>query len=473
MSNGLPPFPSAFKGDFVTQNDPDYPKAIKRWTVTTEKRAKVVAFIRDADDASLAIAYARENNLPIAIMGGGHSAAGASSVEDGLIVDCSRYLNYCRVDEAKKIGYVGGGSRWETVDRAAYKHGLATVGGTVNDTGVAGLTLGGGFGYLSGLYGVALDNLLGATVVLANGQHVYASATENSDLFFGIRGGGSNFGVITEFVFQLHDQRPTIFGGVLKFSVDAMPGIVAASAEYWKVQDPRACMLQLWGTSAISNGKPEILCTIFYNGSEAEGRAHFKKFYECSPIENGAKEIPYEEANAMTNHIFLAGGCEYQKGVAHIAHDNLEVLTKLVERAAALSAQPGLHLAFTMGFFPRRRIMDPAAYQDCAFRRDPHPDINFIAMWHENTPENFAAARAIVYDMHGLATRLYAEYGDPKASELAGYANVDDEAAASDRSVREAKGRAAFGEVYPRLQQIKKRYDPELVFDRWYPIIPA
>ncbi|KAL1701944.1 hypothetical protein EV121DRAFT_211059 [Schizophyllum commune] len=472
MSSELPPFPSAFKGDVVTQNHPDYNKAIRRWTKNVERRAKVVAFIKDADDASLAIAYARENNLPIGIMGGGHSAAGASSVEDGLIVDCSRYLNYCRVDAEKKIGHVGGGSRWETVDRAAYKYGLATVGGTVNDTGVAGLTLGGGLGYLSGLHGLALDNLLGAHLVLADGKHIYTSATENPDLFFGIRGGGSNFGVVTEFVFQLHDQRPMIYGGILKFTQEALPGIVAASADYWEVQDPRACMLQIWDTDHAGGGKPEISCTVFYNGTEAEGRAHFRKFFDCSPVLDTTKEIPYEEANAMTNHIFTIGLCEYQKGVAHVAQGNLEVLTQLVDRAVALSAQPGPSVAFTMGFFPRRpKIMHPAS--DCAFRRDPHPDINFIATWHEDTPKNFAAGRAKVYEMHGLATKLYAEHGDPKAWELAGYANVDDEAASSDRSLREAKAKAAFGEAYPKLQQIKKKYDPELVFNRWYPIIPA
>ena len=125
----LPRFPAAFKGDIVTQDHPEYADAIRRWSRSAERRAAVVAYIKDAEDAAIAIAYARENNLPIGIMGGGHSAAGASSVEDGLIVDCSRYLNYCRVDAEKKIGYVGGGSRWETVDRAAYKYGLATVGG--------------------------------------------------------------------------------------------------------------------------------------------------------------------------------------------------------------------------------------------------------------------------------------------------------------------------------------------------------
>ena len=125
----LPDFPADFKGDIVTQDHPEYEEAIRRWARSAERRAAVVAYIKDADDAAIAIAYARTNELPIAIKGGGHSSAGASSIEDGLVIDCSRYLHYCLVDTVGKTARVGGGTLWETVDKAAYEHGLATVGG--------------------------------------------------------------------------------------------------------------------------------------------------------------------------------------------------------------------------------------------------------------------------------------------------------------------------------------------------------
>ena len=131
MSN-FDSFKASFKGDVVTPSDEGYEQAIKRWSAAAERRAKVVAFVRNAEDVVQAIAYARAEGLPLAVRGGGHSPAGASSIEDGLVIDLSRYLNTVRVDKEKKFGYVGGGAIWETVDKEAIKHGLATVGGTVN-----------------------------------------------------------------------------------------------------------------------------------------------------------------------------------------------------------------------------------------------------------------------------------------------------------------------------------------------------
>lgn len=125
-------FKALFKGDIVTPDDADYPKAIARWAVNAQRRAKVVAFVRDEDDVRAAIKYARDSGLSIAIRGGGHSPAGASSSEGGLVIDLSRYLNHARVDPEKRVIYVGGGALWDVVDKEAIKHGLATVGGTVN-----------------------------------------------------------------------------------------------------------------------------------------------------------------------------------------------------------------------------------------------------------------------------------------------------------------------------------------------------
>lgn len=128
----LEPFPKAFKGDIVTPSDADYEKAIARWAINACRKAKVVAFVKDAEDVSLAIKYAKAHKLPIAIRGGGHSTSGASSIESGLVVDLSRYLNSVKVDAEKRLGYCGGGALWETVDKTAIEHGLATVAGTVN-----------------------------------------------------------------------------------------------------------------------------------------------------------------------------------------------------------------------------------------------------------------------------------------------------------------------------------------------------
>jgi len=189
---------SSFKGDLVVPSDPDYLDAIARWAANAQHPAKVVAFVKGPEDVALAIKYARDQNITFAIRGGGHSVSGASSSDGGLVIDLSRYLNGVKVDPDKKVAYVGGGALWETVDKTAIMHGLATVAGTVNHTGVGGLLLGGGFGFLTPLHGLVIDNLVQATVVTASGATLTANATENSDLFWGIRGAGSNFGVCTE-----------------------------------------------------------------------------------------------------------------------------------------------------------------------------------------------------------------------------------------------------------------------------------
>ncbi|KAI0249110.1 hypothetical protein BJV78DRAFT_723696 [Lactifluus subvellereus] len=160
MTLDISAFKENFKGDIVTPGDAEYKKAIARWVANAEHLARLVAFVKDTDDVALALQYARTNNLQVAICSGGHSASGASSVADGLVIDLSRYLNYAIVDPEKCTARVGDGSIWETVDRESIKHGLATVAGTVNHTGVAGLLLGGGYGYLTSQHGLVIDNLI-------------------------------------------------------------------------------------------------------------------------------------------------------------------------------------------------------------------------------------------------------------------------------------------------------------------------
>jgi FAD/FMN-containing dehydrogenase len=132
----LAPFPTSFKGDFVIPSSPDYSQSIRRWAKNAQRNAAVVAYVKDEEDVILAIKYAKENNLPLAVHCGGHSAAGASSIESGLVIDLKRYMGYCRIDEEKKLAYVGGGTTWKTVDEEALKCGLATVGGTVSHVSI-------------------------------------------------------------------------------------------------------------------------------------------------------------------------------------------------------------------------------------------------------------------------------------------------------------------------------------------------
>lgn len=194
---------------------------------------RYVVFPKDEKDVSEAIKFATANNLPLAVKGGGHNPSGASSIDDGLSFDLNRYFDTARVDPQNRLAYVGGGALWKTVDYAAIEHGLATPGGTVNHTGVGGLILGGGYGYLSAKHGLTIDNLVQATVVLADGSIVTASETSHPDLFWAIRGAGGNFGIVTEFVLKLHPQRKTVFSGIVVFPAPLLDQVVAVVDRWW------------------------------------------------------------------------------------------------------------------------------------------------------------------------------------------------------------------------------------------------
>lgn len=207
-------------------SDVDYDKSIERWSKAAEKPAGVAIVPTLSDHVAVAVKYAAEHGIDLAVKGGGHSTAGVSSTHGGLLIDLGR-MRSVDVDPEKHLLRVQGGALWLDVDAAAWKHGLATVGGTVADTGVGGLTLGGGYGHLSGSKGLVIDNTVAFTIVLANGEIKTVSKEENSDLFWALNGAGQNFGVVTEFVLQAWPQQE-MYMGTLLFVSDCFRGCFAA-----------------------------------------------------------------------------------------------------------------------------------------------------------------------------------------------------------------------------------------------------
>ncbi|KAG5651066.1 hypothetical protein H0H81_010001 [Sphagnurus paluster] len=452
-------FKTRFKGDIVTPDDADYRKALARWAVNAERRAKIVAFVKDAEDVALAIKYARLNSLPIAIRGGGHSPAGASSSEDGLVIDLSRHIKGARIDPDKKLAYVGGGALWDIVDKEAIKHGLATVAGTVNHTGVGGLILGGGFGWLTAKYGLAIDNLVQATLVTADGSVVTASDTENPDLFFAIRGGGSNFGVVTEFVLRLHPQRAKVYHGTLVFPPTVLEKMVEVTAKWWANVGENEGMLQMFGLGP--DGNPAIILFIFYNGSEEEGRANYKSFFDLGPVVDFTKEIPYENVNAALNEGMAHGKGVYQKGFAN-NHYEYQSIVQAYEKIISVSS-PEFKVNLIFEYFPIGKVIS-VPLSATAFRRDPAPLAVLLILWTKDAEGTTERARTIAYDLARIVSG--AELTEVQNF---GYSNYDPEAV----SVTGHRAQIAYGENYPRLQAIKKRYDPDNIFNKWFAITPA
>src|SRR5947207_12661567 len=215
--NSIVDFKANLQGRLIEPGDKEYDDARKVYNGMIHKKPRLIARCTDVADVIRSVNFARENDLLLAIRSGGHNAGGLSILDDGLIIDLSP-IKYTRVDPAARTVTVGGGCTWGDVDHATHVFGLAAPSGIISTTGVGGLTLGGGIGYLTRKCGLSIDNLLSADVVLANGNFVKASADENADLFWALRGGGGNFGVVTSFTFRLH-PIDIIYGGPMLYEL--------------------------------------------------------------------------------------------------------------------------------------------------------------------------------------------------------------------------------------------------------------
>ncbi|KAI0046096.1 FAD-binding domain-containing protein [Auriscalpium vulgare] len=460
-------FEGAFHGDLVTPSHPEYELSLKRWAANSQRRAAIVAFVKDEDDVRAALLYAQAQGLRIAVKGGGHNPAGASSIEGGLVIDLSRHLNGVRIDPETKLGYVGGGALWSDVNGAAIKHGLVMTSGTVSH--VYWLTLGGGFGYLSGQYGLVVDHLVQATVVIASGEKLIASASENTDLFWAIRGGGSNYGVVTEFVFQLHAQSTTVFAGFLVFAPPAMEAVmrlIEAKFDEGMSEKETAHVAVALGPG----GQPCIMMVLFYNGTEEEGREHFKPFFELEYIvADMCKAMPYDQVNAIQDPWVPHGGNYYLKSVS-LPRPSAKMAVQIRDAVYELAkSNPDIHITFIFEHWSLVNVLSVPP-EATAFNRARSLSTMMSIKYDNDTPDSLRRVREIADKLTQIAI------GDAKAN--VGYANYNSDApshfaANADVVLSEEQTKSLFGSNIARLQDIKKRYDPDMVFAKWFAITPA
>lgn len=269
-----------------------------------------------AKDVSTAVRFSRRNSLELAVCGGGHSTGGSSSTEGGLCINMSKMRDVV-VDPVNKTITAQGGCLWADVDKAAAEHGLATVGGTVNHTGIGGLTLGGGYGWLSSAYGLAIDNLLEVELVLADGSILKASETSNPDLFWAVRGAGSCFGVATSFTYRAYDQKNPVWAGTLVYPPPVLASIVEFADQQVEITTGKHGLVFGFGAPPPAF-QPVILVAIFYNGTESEGRGFFAPLLALGPLATMVETIPYSSVNGMLNPLTPHGGRKTMKGSAFL-----------------------------------------------------------------------------------------------------------------------------------------------------------
>lgn len=243
------------------------------------------------------IKYVSAHNIDFVVRGGGHSTGGNSSTLGGVVIDLGNHRPIT-VDTTAKTVRVGGGARWSDVDDALWAHGLATVGGTVGDTGIGGLTLGGGYGWLSGNHGLVIDNLLSCEVVLGDGQIVRASATEYPDLFWALRGAGQNFGVVTEFEYQAWDQRP-MYAGLAAFSLDKTKQVVDAFNALDVTDGKLNIMLGIAKPPPAAGHVVIMACLTYDSPDAAEAEAALAPLLSLGPLFSTCAVMPYNMVNRM------------------------------------------------------------------------------------------------------------------------------------------------------------------------------
>lgn len=458
-SSTLSELKSVLSGEIVGPGEEGYDFGIRRWSDSCSKPATYVVFPKNAEDVAAAIKFGRAEGLELAICGGGHSWSGASSTT-GLVIHLGKYLNTARCDSDERLLYVGGGALWETVDKAAYEHGLATVGGTVNHTGVGGLTLGGGYGWLSGRLGVTTDNLVQITVVLATGDIVTASETDHPDLFWGCRGGGSNFGVVTEFVLKAHPQRPTVFLTILTFPVDKLETFIEGVESWFETVTPdEACAFGFTqgGPQPASNG-PAIQMLYFYNGTPEDGKKAAKKLYDIGPIaEMPFNELPYVQLNSMMNQASAHGGRKYMKGVTVQPKLTLEAAKDLLAAMnESVKDNPGFLVSGCQFEYVPKHAISSVPLESSAFvGRGAGRECLIFAMYTD--PSLDTRARDTVRHWSNVLSDTGSKAAPGDDAYVSGYTNYDPEPKSAA---------LAFGPNYNRLREVKRRYDPENVWSK-------
>jgi hypothetical protein len=450
---------STMVGGLLTQEDSDYDQARSLWNGGIDRRPALIARCRTPQDVSAALRLAREQGLEVSVRGGGHNVSGAACVDDGMMIDLSP-IDQVRVDPHRRRASCGGGATLAALDAATQEFGLAVPAGTISHTGVGGLTLGGGYGWLTRMAGLSIDNLVSAEVVLADGRIVRASADSEPDLFWAIRGGGGQFGVVTEFEFALHEVGPTVQLGFLFWELERAAEALRVARDLCdRLPDDAGAMIA--GVNAPPadfvpvehHFRPGIaLIVAGFASPEAHHQLIAPALEAAPPLFELVTPIPYTALQQMIDGAAPWGMHAYTKGLYldELSDDAIDVIAgRLPAKTSPLSIVP----IFPLGGAYARVGEDDTAL---AASRSARYMVGMDAL--APTAELWAADREWV---RSLWTALR-----PFARDDGGYINFMSE-------FEEDRVRAAFGHKFDRLRRIKAQYDPTNTFRRGAAIPPT
>jgi FAD/FMN-containing dehydrogenase len=445
-----------FQGRVMVPRDDGYDQARALFNAMIDKRPAVIAQCASADDIAAAVRFGRETGLPTAVRSGGHSVAGMSTVDDGLVVDL-RNMKTIDVDAAQRTVRCGAGLTAAELDRATQEHGLATTGGRVSTTGVAGFTLGGGSGWLERKYGLACDNLIAVELVTAACEQIRASESENPDLFWALHGGGGNFGVATAFEFRLHPVGPTVMAGLMLWPGERGREVMEALREAMESAPDELALAAVYLTGPPEEFVPpelrgQLCCgaAVLWAGESADdGEPYAGRFRELEPAVDLVGPMPYTEFQRMIDDPPGLRNYWTADYLDELSDDAIEVFVSHSERMPVPSACQSIMFPWG-GQVARVSPADtPMAQRDATWVTHP------FVLWESAVDDerHLAWGRAISADLKRFASGgVYLNF-------------IGDEG--QDRV------RAAFGDRYDRLARIKARYDPDNFFRLNQNIKPA
>jgi FAD/FMN-containing dehydrogenase len=451
-------FKTRFGGKVVVPTDAKYDKARALWNGIVDKKPYLIAQCKDAQDVMNALTFAREASLTVAVRAGGHNVAGLASVDGGIVIDLSQ-MSAVEVDPEKRLVRVEGGATWADVDKATQAFGLATPGGLVSTTGVAGLTLGGGMGWLRRKHGLSCDNLAAADVVTAEGNLVSTSETENSDLLWGLRGGGGNFGIVTSFEFNLHQVGPEVAFVYALYPLQDAKRVLRAHETFLRDEPGDISTVAVMGRVPHIDAFPEdihgasfVAILGMHAGPAERGMEAMRPLRELvEPIIDMSGPMPYVDVQQIYDADYPNGSRYYWKSTSlnDLSDEVVDILVNYAELA------PADHSTIDI-WYHGGAIVEQGEEATAFGRRDIPYLVNPEANWEDPADDeaNIAWARNLLKDLK-------------PHSEAALYLNFPGFLEEGDELMK-----AAFGGNYRRLVELKNKYDPQNLFKMNHNIKP-
>ena len=441
---------SGFEGTLIGPDDSEYANASPVFNAMIDRHPGLIARAAGPADVARAIGFARDHELPLAVRGGGHNGGGLGTVDDGVVIDLS-LMKDIQIDPTARTVKVGGGCVWAEVDKVTGEYGLAVPSGIISTTGVGGLTLGGGLGHITRKCGLTIDNLLEAEVVLASGERVRATARSEPDLFWALRGGGGNFGVVTSFTFALHEVGETILGGPTFWSIDQSEEVLKAYREFLP-NAPRE-LNGFFAFATVPPGPPfpeelhmRPVCGVVwcYVGSDEDGAAAMAPLLEATPepLLHGVQRMPHAALQGAFDPVYPKGDQWYWRA---------DFVKEIPDEAVKIHARFGSQMPTwksTMHLYPIDGAVNDVAEGDTAWA---YRDVTWSTVYAgvDPDPANAEAIRQWTVD--------YFEALHPYSAGGA-YVNMMMDNEGQDRV------RASYRGNYDRLASVKAAYDPENVF---------